>query len=90
MISIIRGADLVGQVVMPAAADKNVCPTDEVGEKTLEGNLDTEALPVHWSWLMRFTLLPPHDNVIVANESWGRPLSSTRPLPQPQHDSGRG
>jgi hypothetical protein len=34
-------------------------------EQTLEGALDDEGRPVQWSWLMRFTLFPPHDNVIV-------------------------
>ena len=35
--------------------------------KTLEETLVAEGLPVQWTWVMRFTLFPPQDNVIVAS-----------------------
>ena len=51
---------------MPAKADRNVRPTERE-KKTQKETLDAEGLPVHGIWLVRFTLFPPQDNVIVAN-----------------------
>ena len=39
--------------------------------KTLEETLVAERLPVQWTCVMRFTLFPPQDNVIVADGSAG-------------------
>src|SRR5205823_11327949 len=45
-------------------------------KKTQQETLDAEGLPVQWTWVMRFTLFPPKDNVIVAGGRRRHPLSS--------------
>jgi len=72
-------------------ADSTQTPTEGLTAekaKTQEETLVTERLPVHWSWLMRFTLFPPQDNVIVANGRRGHPLSSIQSAAKASLQSG--
>jgi hypothetical protein len=78
-----RGCSLEIRLTQGAEAACSGAASEEKAaekSKTLEWTLSAaEDLPVQGSVVMRFTLFPPQDNVIVANGRRGLPLSSTLP-----------